>query len=231
MILTAFTLGLISSLHCLGMCGPLQTAVTGLLYNNGKWSQLVAYHFSRIFTYAIMGVIASMVGVSLGLASWQSKTSLLAGLLMLATLFFFYILKFDQKLYKRLFPYISRLRKRLQQDKKRSVLYYSGSGFLNGLLPCGMVYVALSGSLALKSVSQGFVFMSFYGLGTLPLLILLQLGVLSFFKQKTFKPGKVIPVMVIATAVLLILRGMSLEIPYLSPEIGPIETLEAEGCK
>jgi hypothetical protein len=92
-------------------------------------------------------------------------------------------------------------------------------GLLNGLLPCGMVYFALAGALASGSVMQGVVFMVMFGLGTIPLMLLVSyLGIfINVAVRNTIK--KIVPYFMLIMGVLFILRGLNLNIPYVSPVI------------
>ncbi len=227
---SAFLLGLFSSLHCLGMCGPLQAVVTGAFQRKAGFQHIALYHFSRIATYGLLGLLAAFLGRGLGLQSWQQNASLFSGLLLLFALATFYFLKLDRRLLRIIFPYLSRMRMRLQQNRSSKNLYYSGSGMLNGLLPCGMVYLALVPAVASGSFLSPVFYMLTFGVGTLPLLLLTNMGALSFLQQRARWIQKLIPAFVVITALLLILRGMDMGIPYLSPKM-PDPTTAANGCQ
>lgn len=227
---SAFLLGLLSSLHCLGMCGPLQAAFTTMFLRKKRTHLLFVYHGTRIGTYGILGLTAGLIGTSVGLQAWQQNTSLLGGLFLLFAFVLFYFLKLDQKLLKIFFPYIQRFRGRLQQNKKKEWMYFAGSGALNGILPCAMVYLAILPAMGTANIGGGFIYMILFGLGTLPLLVISNLGALSFFQRHANLAKKVTPVLIILTAGLLILRGMDLGIPYLSPQQPIVQGGEIEGC-
>jgi len=90
-------------------------------------------------------------------------------------------------------------------------------GLLNGLLPCGLVYIAVAGALATGSVLEGVLYMFLFGLGTAPLLLATALiGNLSTAKIRN-QLSKAIPYVVVVVGVLFILRGANLGIPYISP--------------
>jgi hypothetical protein len=103
--------------------------------------------------------------------------------------------------------------------RQRSVGSLWTLGLVNGLLPCGLVYVACAGATATGSVPGGALYMALFGLGTIPLMLAISLsGRLVPFAWR-LKLARVIPVSVLLLALLLILRGMSLGIPYLSPDL------------
>lgn len=226
---SAFLLGLISSLHCVAMCSPLQAAVMGSMQKNSGKRYVGLYHLSRLLTYGILGLFAGIIGKGIGLQNWQQQTSLIGGLFLLFAFAGFYLLKLDRRLLKVLMPYISRLRIKLQQNRSAKVFYFGGSGLINGLLPCGMVYLAIFPAMSSGSALLAFGYMLLFGLGTLPLLLLTNFGALSLFQNKGRFIQRLIPTMVIVTALLLILRGMDLGIPYLSPEM-PVAGASIEVC-
>ena len=91
------------------------------------------------------------------------------------------------------------------------------TGILNGFLPCGMVYMALTASLASGGIWQSATFMALFGLGTLPFMfaiVLLGNLMTTAFRIKILK---FVPVMMIVLGGLFILRGLELGIPYISP--------------
>ncbi|HOW32340.1 MAG TPA: sulfite exporter TauE/SafE family protein, partial [Bacteroidales bacterium] len=90
-------------------------------------------------------------------------------------------------------------------------------GLLNGLLPCGLVYIAIAGSIGSGSALMGAIYMALFGLGTMPMLLAINLsgGFISTSLRK--KINKLIPILVIIVGILFILRGLSLGIPYISP--------------
>lgn len=215
---SAFLLGMVSSLHCVGMCGPLQAAAMGAFHKNVSKGHVFLYHLSRILTYGLLGLLAGIMGKGMGLQNWQQQTSLLSGLFLIFAFAGFYLLRLDRKLLKILYPLISRLRGRLQQSRPAKNLYFSGSGFINGILPCGMVYLAIFPAMSSGHPGHAFLYMIVFGAGTIPLLFLTNMGALSFLQSHGRLIQRMIPVMIMVTAVLLILRGMDLGIPYISPQ-------------
>ena len=94
---------------------------------------------------------------------------------------------------------------------------------LNGLLPCGLVYMAIAGAIGTGGIVEGSLYMFLFGLGTIPMLLAISLAgnILSLTVRNNI--NKLIPVLVVIVGLLFILRGLSLGIPYLSPPKQKIE--------
>ncbi|MDF3131010.1 sulfite exporter TauE/SafE family protein [Kiritimatiellaeota bacterium B1221] len=213
----ALTLGAITSLHCMGMCGPLALALPA----NKKASKFrhvlgrLVYNLGRAVTYACMGIFAGVLGKRIQLYDLQNTVSILFGVLLLASLFLSakhmpaWVIRF---FYKPIQQGLGRILKR------GSIVGLFQIGLLNGLLPCGMVYAALALASLQTGAISGAVFMFLFGLGTLPLMFALSLGGLSLRAPK-LQPvlNRIIPTVTFLVAVLLILRGLSLNIPFISP--------------
>lgn len=217
MIGIAFSFGLLSSLHCAAMCAPLQAVIMGQWLNNKKKGNWLIYHAGRLSTYMLLGLIAALFGQSIGIPNWQGDFTIMAGILIIAGYFGFKLLQWDRKFNQLLAPILRKLQPKAQ-GKKKSIWFFS-SGALNGFLPCGMVYAALLPAAGAASLSMGMFYMLVFGLGTIPLLAGLNL-----FSNKVlltygkFIP-KLIPISVVLIATLLIIRGLELDIPYLSPAL------------
>ncbi len=209
------------------MCGPLQVLVMGNWLISGRSWDFVLYHFGRIFTYSLLGILAAVFGMSLGIYEWQSSFTILAGLFLLLGYFGMRMLKWDKRLYALIVPFIQRLH---PGGKKKNGSWYTISGALNGLLPCGMVYAALVPALSLENPFTGALYMSMFGLGTLPLMLAFSLLANRLNLQWMPRLQKIIPITIILIAGLLIVRGMQLDIPYLSPQLKP-GTEQIEGCR
>lgn len=220
----ALILGLAGSLHCIGMCGPLVMIVhSGGDNRSGQWwiNKLV-YHFGRIMVYAAFGVITGLIGKSFIAMGFQQWLSLIAGLV----LFFMLVLPLlGQKKWSFTPPLFSKITKyfsKFLQNKtpfKQLIL-----GVINGLLPCGLVYAAMAASIAGGSPTKSALFMIVFGLATSPALIVV--AKLSGILRSKWKPQSLayIRVGLSILAVLFILRGANLGIPYLSPK------MQAETC-
>jgi len=216
---TAIVFGLLGSLHCLGMCAPLMWAVPQTDGVRGVWwRNRISYNLGRAVTYAGLGALFGLLGESLSFAGWQQKISIGTGLLILIFLISSKGVVPTSFQFKPFQLLIQNVRKRigtmLQLDTTSSNLKL---GLFNGLLPCGLVYMALLASISMGSVLGGALYMFIFGLGTLPML----LAAAYFGKRlKSIKPalfGKAVPALVAIIAILLIVRGLGLGIPYLSP--------------
>ncbi len=224
----AFIFGLVTSLHCTLMCAPLQAVVMGKWLGGGSAGKVILYHSGRILTYAAMGILIGLIGNSIGLQSWQKEFSILAGLSLLLGYFSIRILRWDQRINSLITPWLIRLQSRNYQRKNNWRFLVGGS--INGLLPCGMVYAALIPAAATGSPHLAGLAMAMFGLGTLPLLIGLNLTSNRFFTSHPALFSKLIPLSVIFVSALLIMRGMELGIPYLSPEL-PIDSASVQACE
>ncbi|HRT58303.1 MAG TPA: sulfite exporter TauE/SafE family protein [Candidatus Paceibacterota bacterium] len=214
---TGFALGLVGSLHCAGMCGPLALALPGggagaAGYLGGR----MAYNAGRTVTYCGMGLVFGGVGQTLGMAGVQRWVSIGLGLLLLAGL----VGSRRLSLWQPATRLVGRLKSAMAGLlRQRSVVSLGVLGLLNGLLPCGLVYVALAGATATGSMLAGVQYMALFGLGTTPLMLAISLSGKLVPLTWRLKLRKAIPVSVFLIATLLILRGMSLGIPYLSPNL------------
>ena len=230
MLLAAFITGLVGSLHCLGMCGPIALALPR------KSSALAVilpgrllYNMGRVMTYTLLGGLAGLIGHSAQLAGFQQSLSIILGIALLL------LALFSVNAEKRFFsiPAVERGMGKLRAQLGK----YFGNpapgnflaiGLLNGLLPCGFVYLALAGALAQGHVVDSMTFMAFFGLGTIPMM--LGISVLGGKMPQALK-SKVRPFLTafaVAFALLLIVRGLGLGIPYISPATPSVEV--AEGC-
>ena len=209
----AFLLGLTGSLHCLGMCGPLFLA----LKRNQK-NQLI-YQLGRILMYTIMGAVAGILGFGFAAGGWMSAVSLFTGIVLLVSALPFTVRYTKMPVFNPL-DFIFRKVRMLFSPISGSPnpVASFGLGLLNGMLPCGLLYVALAGAMASGSMTYGIVFMSGFGFGTLPYAFLL-IGWNSFFQkfQSWAFAGSLTRAIQIFVAILLIVRGLDLGIPWISP--------------
>lgn len=221
MIWAGFLFSILGSFHCVGMCGPIAMA---LPIGRGAGWQFMAgrllYNGGRIITYSLLGLLAGLFGKSLQLAGFQQTISIVSGVLILALVVGPHIggNKFSNMLgFNKVLAKVSNLM--AAQFKKSSSVSMLSIGMLNGILPCGFVYIALAGSVSAQSVGGSMLYMAFFGLGTFPLMFILSLS------GKLVKPNfrrffkKAVPFAATFMAVLFILRGLNLGIPYVSPEI------------
>ncbi|HAB18367.1 MAG TPA: sulfite exporter TauE/SafE family protein [Verrucomicrobiota bacterium] len=217
MLWTALLLGAAGSLHCAGMCGPLMFALPTGGARTGFVVGRVAYHAGRLATYTALGGIVGVLGKSLAMVGLQRWVSLTAGVLMLAGLAALIPLSATQPI----FAVVRRLKQaagRLLQN--RSVGSLALLGGLNGLLPCGLVYAAAAGAASLGGILSSLSYMTLFGVGTLPMMLGLSLSGKALPVTWRTRWQQLAPVTLGLVAVLLILRGLALGIPYLSPDLG-----------
>ena len=215
MFLSAFLMGFLGSFHCIGMCGPIVLALPGqgILYK-------VTYNLGRTITYTILGALIGLVGEGFAVVGLQQSLSIGVGAVMLIIIIFTKYKHFDlpsggliNKLYLSVKSGLGPLL------KSKSVFSPVLIGILNGLLPCGLVYAAMFAALSMGSVVNSSIYMLFFGLGTIP--IMLSLGIFSGFITPALrtKLNKAVPYFLAIVAIILILRGMNLGIPYISPKL------------
>lgn len=219
MIHVAFLFGLLGSVHCLGMCGPIAFLLP-LNHQNKieKLLQVMMYHFGRLLAYGCIGLFFGFIGKNASLFGVQQQLSVTTGVLMIIfVLFPKFKVPFLQKPIHRFF---SKLQSQLSQrlKSKKGKLQFLSIGILNGFLPCGFVYMAVLGSLAYShSIISGMVFMLAFGLGTIPLMTSVAYAFHLFSIKTQQRIRNHFPIVVIILGGLFILRGLGLDIPYLSP--------------
>lgn len=222
MLWTALVLGFLSSFHCIGMCGPIALAVgssSGKKYLFNK----ILYNLGRSLTYALLGLLIGSIGFSLSLTGIQQGISVAMGVLVVVlSLSFKYADRFLT------FPVLSKfvswikstLGKLLQSGSK---LAFFTTGIVNGLLPCGMVYMALVVALGMQSPIDGGIYMFFFGIGTIPLLLVLMVSgsFISITRRQVVQ--KAIPYLGVLIGVLMVFRGLGLGIPGLSSHMATFD--------
>ena len=217
----AFFMGFFGSLHCAAMCGPLVLALP--VSGGSAWRNLanrLIYQIGRILTYGALGLLLGLLGNSIAVKGWQQGISIATGTLLLGMGLFHFFSGY--------FPGLVRKQQQMMQPVIRQMGYWlyrpGGSlfaGALNGLLPCGMVYMALAAALNADSVLGGGIFMVSFGLGTLPMMTVVSLAG-SFIKSRIrFNMVKWLPTMLLLMGGWFLLRGANLDIPLLSPVIYP----------
>ncbi|WNH13241.1 sulfite exporter TauE/SafE family protein [Thalassobellus suaedae] len=221
MLISAFVLGLLGSFHCIGMCGPIAFMLPVNRTNAyKKISQITIYHIGRLLAYSIIGFVFGLIGKSLYIFGFQQQLSIAIGVLMILVVLIpqqtFNKFNFSKPIYK----LISKVKSALGQALKRKTAdTFLTIGFLNGFLPCGLVYMAVFAAIAEGNALSGSLYMAVFGLGTIPLMTT-AIYFSQFLKGKTRQRiQKAIPVFVIIIGVLFILRGLGLGIPYISPTL------------
>lgn len=233
--ITPLTIGLVGSLHCIGMCGPIVVALP--LKNQSIFTKIlgtVLYNSGRVATYGLLGMLFGFLGKGIHMAGFQQWTSILLGIAMIVSVLFPVVFRekitVGNLLTGMAARLIGRLKKLFTSRSYRSLLLI---GLFNGLLPCGLVYIAIAGAINTGSVVSGIFFMVFFGLGTVPLLLLATLASDAIGQQVRVRMQRVVPYFVFFLGVLFILRGMSLGIPYISPtseKLAPKEMVEKGSC-
>lgn len=219
MLLTAFFFGLVSSFHCIGMCGPIAMMLPVDRENRAKKvTQILTYHMGRLTAYASIGLVFGLLGRGLYLAGFQQKLSIFIGVAMIIVILIPERVLAQYNFSKPVFRFISKIKTSLgKQFKNKTYKSLFSIGVLNGFLPCGMVYVALFGAIAMQSESFGVLYMILFGMGTVPMMSsVVYLNAFLTIPNKN-KIQKVIPYVGVVIAVLFILRGLGLGIPYVSP--------------
>ncbi|WP_298502360.1 sulfite exporter TauE/SafE family protein [uncultured Maribacter sp.] len=231
MLLSAIALGIMGSLHCVGMCGPIAFMLPVDRESNlKKFTQIFIYHFGRLLAYAIMGLVFGFLGKGLQVFGLQQKLSIAIGVLMILIVLIPYKTFNKYNFSKPVYKIISKVKNQLGKElKKKTPDTFLTIGFLNGFLPCGLVYMALFGAIAMANAWQGSVYMLLFGLGTIPLMttaIYFSSLLKGVARQKI---QKIIPVFVILIGALFIIRGLGLGIPYISPK--PVTEVVSSGME
>lgn len=219
MIYSAFILGLVSSLHCIGMCGPIAMMLPVDRKDPAKQTmQVFIYHAGRLTAYGTLGVLFGILGRGFHFAGLQQQFSIIAGLLIIAVALvperIFAKYNFSRPVYR----VISNIKSGLgSQFKKRGYKALFVTGLLNGFLPCALVYAALFGALAMQSITGGILYMMLFGAGTIPLMSLVVYSAEFIKTSARISLAKSVPYVVALIGMLFIVRGLGLGIPYMSP--------------
>lgn len=222
-------IGLFGSFHCIGMCGPIALSLP--LKENSWHTRVISgvlYNLGRAMTYIFLGLIFGLLGLGIhiwGIQQWVSigvGTTLILGVAFPAL---FHGPKWTGRI-DSLFSGFKRYFGRFFGFRTYRSTF--AIGLLNGLLPCGLVYIALAGALVSVGPLNGALYMMIFGLGTMP--ALLSISLLGNVIGMGFRRGmqKLVPFMVILIGILFVLRGMDLGIPYLSPKMGQPQKQKTE---
>jgi uncharacterized protein len=220
----AFYIGLFGSIHCIGMCGPLAFAIPSAA--GSRWLLIrdkLVYQLGRIISYSLLGLLIGIIGRQLWLLGLQQGVSIISGVLIMAAAFsrLFKISFIKSKTGGKLFSVVN-----------KTVIYAINHrwghlfiGLLNGLLPCGFVYLALVGAVNTPSAVKAMTYMFWFGAGTLPLMFLAAVSSGFVNTAVRRKLNMVVPYFMIVLGAWFVLRGLSLDIPYLSPVIKAAQNL------
>jgi len=217
--IVALMTGLVGSLHCIGMCGPIAVA---LPLGNKSWFHKVIgsiiYNAGRVVTYALLGIIFGLLGQGIEMAGLQQWASIGLGIVLILSVLFPVLFKGQVNIDRFFFGFASKLigkfRKLFSISSYPSLLVI---GLLNGLLPCGLVYVAIAGAINTNDIVHGAIYMSIFGVGTIPIMASIPIvgSLIGTNIRKRFKG--VVSAFIIILGIIFILRGLSLGIPYVSP--------------
>ena len=214
-----FMLGLVSSLHCVQMCGPIVASYSVALGPSSRVADRslilghVAYNAGRILTYSALGAVAGLAGHTVGLvgrlAGLSSALAIVGGvLLLIAGLVMFGTFPAVKVLGARFFRITSGFLRPLSSlISSASVARRLLLGLAMGLLPCGLIYAALLRALATGSALAGAATMAAFGAGTAG--ALLAVGIFSSVLRKGFSRWgtQLAAASVTAMGAILIVRG------------------------
>ncbi len=221
LIISGLTLGAVGSLHCAGMCGPLSLALpVHHLSKTEKFLSLLLYQFGRVITYSVLGLIFGLAGRRIYISGYQQGFSIILGVIVLVLAAMYFIQKHSIHLsfLNRFYLFTQKMITNLLGSKASSSNFLM-IGMANGLLPCGMVYIAIAATLSLTQVIHSVLFMAMFGLGTLPAMMLIAYAsqMMNIEVRQLFR--KAVPVFITIIGIVLILRGLNLGIPFISPAL------------
>ncbi len=210
LFLTAWLTGMAGSVHCVAMCGPLALSLPVQVKSRQQRLFLsLLYNAGRICMYVVLGSLLALLNKAI--IPWHAEGyfSMFIGVLLMgiaiAQVFFPSMLNRLFSANRWMAPVTQLMSRRFQHKGTANVFFI---GLLNGLLPCGLVYLALGAALSTPSLMQSAVYMLGFGLGTLP-----AMWTVVFFSQqlKSLLRGKwkyLYPLVYLLTGIYLILRGL-----------------------
>ncbi|WP_395632477.1 sulfite exporter TauE/SafE family protein [Flavobacterium sp.] len=219
MLYTAIIFGLISSLHCIGMCGPIAMMLPVDHKNPSKKAlQVLIYHLGRLTSYGILGLVFGLLGRGFYMAGIQQQLSIAVGVGMIVLAVVPEKILANYNFSKPVYRLITKIKSSLgAQFKRKTPDAFFTIGLFNGLLPCGLVYAALFGAIAMQNVTLGIAYMILYGFGTIPMMsaVVYVSSLLSMSFRSQLQ--RAVPIVTVVIGVLFVLRGMGLDIAYISP--------------
>lgn len=210
MIWTAFVLGILGSIHCVGMCGPIALAVPTI--PGKKRLSVSTYLLGKSFTYATLGAVFGLMGLGLSMNGFQSQLSIFTGLFILA----FLILPKFQKFINRLIPlgFQSSIQRGIaKRIKIGSFTGLFSMGVLNGFLPCGLIYIAVAAAMETGFIETAALYMFIFGMGTSVVLWIATLSRDWFIQWNPALFKKTVPYFTFALGLLFIVRGILFQLP------------------
>lgn len=231
-LIAALSIGFVGSLHCIGMCGPIALALPA--YGQGAFRRIAGpllYNTGRIITYGLLGSLFGLLGKGFVIGGYQQLLSIILGVLILVSMLLPASLKSKLGMTKIITPFVVKVKSLLGRFlKQRTAGSFLIIGLLNGLLPCGLVYLAIAGAIATGDVFHSGTFMIMFGVGTIPALLFVSVAAGSISLNVRNRITKAIPVFTVVMACLLILRGLDLGIPYLSPKLSKTDCTKHSCC-
>ena len=224
-ILSGFTMGAAGSLHCVGMCGPLAFGLpTARMPISKKIFSLLLYNLGRVTTYASIGLLFGLLGAGFYLAGFQQQLSVISGILLLLTACIYlagrkhyrpgFLSGFYTFIQQHIISFIGRI--------KTPAGFYL-FGILNGLLPCGMIYMGVAAALSTGTPGESVLFMAMFGLGTLPAMLAFGISTQWVGIKYRRRLQSITPFFIVLIAVLLLVRG-------LSPHTTDLQTNDGSGA-
>ena len=207
------------------MCGPIALAVPVKRHSNWRiLSGVIQYNLGRVITYFFLGILIGIIGISattFGVLQWLSIAT---GIFLIVFAWRKWIgSRIEQKLaIPALNSFVSRNIGKLMRSNQPGKLLMLGG--LNGLLPCGMVFLALGNALLAGSPTSSAMAMAAFGLGTLPSMLAVGFAANRFTMGWRAKLNKAVPYLLTVVGLLIVLRGMNLNIPFISPQVKTIVT-------
>jgi len=216
MLLLMLSMGFMGSLHCIGMCGGLISAVS-MSRKQVWWSGLLVYQLGRVSTYATLGLLVGLSGAALnafGGDHIQRLLAILAGLLMIA--FAMNLAGWLPDPLKQFGAWASRKTGLAQMAvqvsgrqggrNSRAASWYS-LGLINGLLPCGLVYAALSMALAAGNAVHATLMRFSFGLGTIPAMMFVPSILRGMTPSTRVASLRIAAILIILLGLITIYRG------------------------
>ena len=212
-LFSAFLVGFLGSFHCVGMCGPIALALP--LEKKSNWSFFSGrflYNGGRVLTYSVLGLLVGIIGHTIAMAGFQKVLSIATGILILIIAMLPFLIKRVNYLNLFLVRYTSKIKglfKVLFGLRSRKTLFLIG--VVNGLLPCGFVYLALAGAATTGTMAEGMSYMLLFGLGTVPMMLTLTMAGNIFSLRTRMIIQKISPFIAVSVAILLIARGLTID--------------------
>jgi len=220
-IIAGLTFGFLGSFHCIGMCGPIALALPRKSKEKTYYIfSRIIYNSGRITTYIILGSLAGLFSRMIAISGYQQGLSIAIGTLMLLALVWNKVQMLLQRIETLPGRFISNMTdhfKRLFSNGGLGSLYTIG--LLNGLLPCGFVYVGLATAITFGSIYSSSLFMAGFGIGTVPAMLGISLAGELVSVRLRQKLKHFSPYFIALVGIILILRGLGLGIPFISPAL------------